>query len=350
MSSIISINLDSFIYAVRQAFDARIKKQGVFESHIKYTPFLDNTWQKPEDSNVVSLKHPLNEIVQHHWVAIPQYQRHDSVTLENIAWFALSIATLFADIEYLCKETLGYGIPSQQEESDDAKALWSLIQETVKSHFKEYAELFNLYAEWKYNPQIEKKEPVDWNVRPPCGMLYRTEFKALFDEIRNARFGNRQNQKNSHSQHRDKTDHRKTHNDQRKENPEQRSDHTEQRNENPEQRTDRRKQYDADSPRTNRAPQHRRKNDEMRDQREHGKRQRERKPQDSSNTEALQSALEACKTAIETMKNNSNTHELSLAPQNSFIRRHQHTLITDAGFDTDSRGDGNQRHVCIIKK
>lgn len=322
MSAIISINLDSFIYAIRQAFDARIKKNGQFESHLKYTPFLDNTWQKPEkEVDIPSLKTPLHAILQHHWTVIPHYQRHDSVNLENISWFALSIATLFADIEHLCKETLGHGLPLKQEQTDDAKALWTLITDAVKDVFKDYANLFELYAEWKYNPHIEKKEPVDWNVRPPCGLLYKTEFKALFDELRNARFGNRQQQRTSNTSqsrhHKDGSEHRK---------------HAE-----------------ADASKashTNQKSHHQRKTSDMR---EHKKPHKPKKLFDDGGT-ALKAALEDCKKAIETLNNDSNMHELSLPPQNSFLRRHQHTFITDAGFDTDSRGDGDQRHVCVIKK
>lgn len=326
MSSIISINLDSFIYSIRQAFDARSKKHGIFESHLKYTPFLDNTWQKPDSADISSLKTPLSEILKHHWVAIPHYQRHEPVTLENISWFALSMATLLADIDYLCKESLGYGLPSKQDQTDDTKALWALVTNSVHEVFKDYASLFDIYTEWKFNPHIEKKEPVDWNVRPPCGVLYKTEFKALFDEIRNARFGNRNQSKNQHTQHKDKAGRNNDHSEQNR----QKTDDSNHRSTEKPQRQHKPRQHD----------------DAARDDR------RSRRPKKlfEDGGAALKAALEDCKKALETMKENSNLHELALPPQNSFIRRHQHTFVTDAGFDSDSRGEGDQRHVCIIKK
>lgn len=301
MESIFSINQDSFIYAVRQAFDARTRPHGAFNSHLKYTPFLENTWEKPSESSISTLGQPLNEILKHHWNAIPQYQRREKVNLENIAWFAHSIATLFADIEHLLKSVLGHGLPQKNAESTE---LWALITTSVQNVFHEYAELFNAYADWKFNPPIEKKETIDWNVRPPCGLLYKTEFKALFDEIRNARFGN----KFSKPQGRRSTD----------------------------------PKAQAAKPLSTDHPPYQDK------RRERDK--PERKHLQIDQTALLQPALEECKKAIETLKNNDNIHEISLSPQNSFVRRHQHTTITDAGFDTDSRGEGAYRHVCIIRK
>jgi predicted RNA-binding protein Jag len=53
--------------------------------------------------------------------------------------------------------------------------------------------------------------------------------------------------------------------------------------------------------------------------------------------------------AIARLKEDSGLQEVLLKPQNSFIRREQHVVISDAGFGTESRGEGKERAVCIIR-
>ena len=71
---------------------------------------------------------------------------------------------------------------------------------------------------------------------------------------------------------------------------------------------------------------------------------------DQKQQQHLEEALEEARTAIQKMIKNKNIPELSLAPQNSFIRRHQHSLITESGFETESLGESRSRHVCIKRK
>ena len=61
----------------------------------------------------------------------------------------------------------------------------------------------------------------------------------------------------------------------------------------------------------------------------------------------LEDALKEVHKAIAALKVNPNLGEVALKPTNSFIRRQQHSLAVELGFDTESRGEGRDRGVVI---
>ncbi len=282
---------------MRQALQARLNSSLEFNSHLKYTPFLDNTWEKPKEANLESLTKELKAIVEHHWNAIPQYKRSESVNLENIAWFAHSIACLYADTTQLARETMGLEFLENKEASQE---FWNTLFKVIKDVFQDYSVLFTAYVEWKNSSEASKTtEKTDWTIRPPCGILYRTEFKALFDEIRRNKFGKKPFGKDSH-----KKDARNDKDKKSKEGSEHKP-----------------KSYPK----------------------------RERAPVRESNEFELNAAKAECTKALETIKKNSKIPEIPLSAQNSFIRREQHTLINEAGFQSESRGEADKKHVCIVR-
>jgi predicted RNA-binding protein Jag len=58
-------------------------------------------------------------------------------------------------------------------------------------------------------------------------------------------------------------------------------------------------------------------------------------------------ALEEVRTAAAALKKNPGHGEIQLKPNNSFIRRQQHSLAVEMGFDTESRGEGKDRGVVL---
>jgi len=307
MNVIFSINHDTFIYSVNQAFNARNDAKSGFNSHLQYPPFLESTWKKPKNIDIESLKKPLISIIRHHFKAIPHYKRKEAVNLENISWFAQSTACLYSDISFLLQEVLSIVFSIDNESSSE---VLSLIKTTMNQVFKDYSTLLYSYLEWKSQPKDTETTKVDWNVRPPCGLLYRTEFKALFDEIRQAKFGkkpfsNKNKSENSANKHGQNSKPQSSKHD--------RPSNTDSRQKRGYQKPDRREEHKVSA-------------------------------------EQLQSALNECEKALENIKNNSKIHEIPLSAQNSFVRRKQHALITEAGFFTDSRGEAALRHVCILRE
>jgi hypothetical protein len=323
----LSLNPDSFIYSTHQAFAARSQSDGGFRSHLRYEPFLNQSWQVPKNLDFTNFKSLLVHIINHHFQVLPHFQRKEQLNIDNIAWFSQSVATLFADIEYLLSAFTGRKLPkfkgsslpkvthskhiilvikkhfesvknfqeNQLETSltpspcsleiDEtfehfyAQELWSLIASFAKKTFGDYFYLISTYAVWKFSIQETQQESIDWNVRPPCGAVYQNQFKELFEKERQERFLKR-NDKNSKGN--------KTKNFQQNE-------------ENQEQKY-------------------------------------------------LEFALKETKSAIQKMTKNKTIFEFNLAPQNSFVRRQQHNVATEAGFDTESRGESRGRYVCIRRK
>jgi len=64
-----------------------------------------------------------------------------------------------------------------------------------------------------------------------------------------------------------------------------------------------------------------------------------------SEADLLKEIIKGCKE----LRENSNLSEFPLAPQNSYNRRRQHQLIGEEGFGSNSSGDGDNRHVVIVR-
>lgn len=367
-----TINQDSYLYAVHQAQDARLKADGSFQSHLRYEPFLLKTWTRPEPFNLSSFKKNILEVVDHHFHTLPNYRRKESLTADNLAWFALSIATLLADLDTLVLAYTGMPLPKfntpslpkqnnsknvalaiqkwaeTQKPSADAsegspakfslfplldennvdvsdlftQELWSLVTSFIKKVFGSHADLFVSYVEWKYSDVKEQDAPIDWSVRPPCGSAYRRQFKELFDDRRN-RF--------------DKSDKGNKNSGKRPEAPAAKKESTDEKSA-PKKFQEHKRPRHEDAPRPNGA-------------RLNGNGRHPHSNDDGAqNQQALDAALKEAHLAIEKIQNDRTLPEFSLKPQNSFIRRQQHVLIAEAGFETESRGEGPERCVCIIQK
>lgn len=366
----LSMTKDSFVFSVHQAYVGRMKSNGIFDSHLRFEPFLDGTWKREDKPSLLSFKKELTKILEHHFNILPNYRRNEVVDLENISWFAHSIAVLFADMEKLLLAYTGHGFPvlttasiphatnskniafaikkyadfghketeekyslfplidDQENQVDEfyIQELWSLIAFLSKRVFGEYSVLITSYIEWKYADKSVEKEVIDWNVRPPCGAAYRREFKELFEEERNnRRFGN------SGGRDRERKDTRNN-----------AASSTENRAPNNSSHSDDKKEKVFE---TKERPSHPKSNfrdrNRFKDKEPHIKSQ--------AHIENLNRALEETKAAVEKMKQDKDILEISLKPQNSFVRREQHMIISQAGFGTESRGDDQERCVCIVR-
>ena len=363
----LSIKPDAFIYAVNQAFEARSKANGEFNSHLRFEPFLTKTWTTPKNLDFSSFKTLLSEIIAHHFHILPNFQRNENVDIENISWFSHSIAALFADLDYLLLEFTGHKLPnlsgntlpkavsskniltaiqkyeaylnnndenkepyslfpllSEANETIDSQyiqEIWSLISSFTKKTFGSYFNLIQSYVLWKYTTKETTQEAIDWNVRPPCGAAYHKQFKELFDREREERFAKRNERNNKSKNDKDKKDQKFD---------DKKSSHS---------TSNIKFSHKEKSHKENTAPSFNGNSFQLNSS-----------AADQKQQQHLEEALEEARTAIQKMIKNKNIPELSLAPQNSFIRRHQHSLITESGFETESLGESRSRHVCIKRK
>lgn len=387
----LSINPDSFIYSVNQAYTARLKSNGAFDSHLCYEPFLIGTWVMPELREYNIFKKQLNDIILHHSMAIPHFQRKESVNLENIAWFSQSTAALFADIEFLLLNFTGASLPQlvknaipklnsnktivlalekysnylssadgskekmpfslfplSSEEGENLEnvysdEVWSFVTSYVRKYFAAYEELFVTYALWKYSKKEHIKEAIDWNVRPPCGAAYRKQFKELFDRERDEkRFARNERMSAKRGD---------------KEKPFAKKSDKAFDSKDKERKKDERRPQGASH--TDFKPKDAFRKDFIHKSEEASKQQQVRfgaqaaspllRETDDKNKNMEDALKEAHKGVLEMQKNPS-LFEFCLNPQNSFVRRQQHVVIAEGGFETESRGNARDRHVCILRK
>ena len=81
-------------------------------------------------------------------------------------------------------------------------------------------------------------------------------------------------------------------------------------------------------------------------------RKNSRKPKtgDEMTQRQTETVLQEVEKALETLRRQPDIQEIRLAPQNSFYRRIQHQKIVDAGFISQSVGEGSDRAVTIQRQ
>ncbi len=399
---------DSFLYACQSEFAARTKKDGSFKSHIRFESFLLDQFQRPLNATMNDFAQIVSAITAHHFQVTPQFRRHEPLNLETVSYFTCAIATLFADLETACKEMFGLGLPvipsEPPEYSSEAPVsnsllqarsnylirinegelisepfegfplkelgtlatseqamlwsceLWDTLADAIHSSFGEYADTAMAFAYWKYQ-ELEAKPDIDWRVRPPVGEAYAKAFKPM---LRNARAergsgGGRGGKPSFSDKGRPSSNRPPREHGPREHAPVELSapraqlpseqierapskrEHSERHESKPEfkERPARRESREGREPRG--GSEHRR---------DRGDRQAPNSAPQASEKQ-LEDALKEVHKAIAALKVNPNLGEVALKPTNSFIRRQQHSLAVELGFDTESRGEGRDRGVVI---
>jgi len=425
---------DSFIYACQSEFAARSKKDGTFNSHLRFEDFLTGTFSRPGNPTIKDVARIFAAIAKHHTHITPQFRRREPINLDTVAYFTCAIATLFADLESACKEFFGVGLPvipeTPPEYSADAPVasalliarseylktiqadssadlpfdafprpefatltgmqqsqiwsceIWDLVADVLHTAFGEYADATMGFAYWKYQ-EVPAKTEIDWRVRPPVGEAYAKAFKPLQRNARGDRGdrgGDRRGRDDrpprdrqrehgeKHAERQEARPPREKHAERQEarpprekhaERPEERAPR-EKHAERTEERAPREKHAERPEERGNRGRHGEHDRGDSRsthgrsDRRsEGGERHRSRRdaPDVSGRTQSteqqLNDALAEVRQAAETLKNNPALLEVQLIPNNSFIRRQQHSLAVEMGFDTESRGEGRDRGVVL---
>ncbi|MBX9704467.1 MAG: hypothetical protein K2X39_09975, partial [Silvanigrellaceae bacterium] len=226
--------------------------------------------------------------------------------------------------------------------------VWSLMASFTKKTFGAYADLILGFGVWKYSP-AEPVVEINWHEKPPCGEMYRKQFKELFQ--RDDRRGGASAHAGGGSPQGEERkpfsgEKRPFHDSQKNAKPVSPFAQTagpyaqdkQNKFERPE-RPDKRNHFERPQKSSFKTPQKRREN---------GDEQGNASAQ--STREQVDAALLEAKKAMETLSKDKKLHEISLVSQNSFIRREQHAYINDAGFPTESRGEQKERHVVVLNK
>lgn len=382
---------DSFLYACQSEFAARTKKDGSFKSHIRFDPFLVGEYQRPNSATWQNFVQLTTDIVRHHVSITPQFRRNEPLNLETVSYFSCSIATLFADLETACREMFGLGLPvipaeppEYSPEAPVSKSLlearnaflhqlnasqdfveefvpfpdggggadrpvqwscevWDTLADLIHSFYRDYADLAMGFAYWKYQ-ETEQKQEIDWRIRPPVGEAFAKAFRPLQRASRNDR-GASGTGRGERGASRGERGAGRGERDDRNKRPMKDARPDQGQSGARSHRSDEKAPISSDG----HGPKHRAPKDASpRPQRGRGTGPEKRDAGPTSEKQ-LENALQEVYKAIESLKSGHATGEVALAPNNSFIRRQQHSLAVDLGYDTESRGEGRERGVVIRK-
>lgn len=399
------INIDTFLFSCFETDTARRKKDGTFSSHLRYEPFLFGAFKPNRRKGMKGFLGDLADILAHHAQAIPHYRRGDQVTIDTLAWFTQSMTTILFDIEALLHDYCGINLPewpaalsavaddlpqldslmkeyasyqatlrkakkeeeapafdspikTPEQRAELAKEIWHLVATELKKTFGPYADLMVAFAAWKHTPKAAP-EKIDWRVRPPVGDAferYQRELNPLPPRGgRRERGGNDRGDRHGG----DRPDRREGNGEDRprrsfRDQDGESSPRREESREKP-ARDDRggrpqhgREDRGGRGPRDERPNRDRRERGEFRDR--HDRRPHHENGPRKSDPEELEGALQAARDAVEILQRNPEIMEVPLKPVNSFLRRQQHMIIIEAGFGTESRGEGAGRCVFVQRE
>lgn len=243
--------------------------------------------------------------------------------------------------------------------------LWDTVADAIHSSLGEYADTAMAFAYWKYQ-ELEIKANIDWRVRPPVGEAYAKAFKPM---LRNARLdrgsgGDRGGRggkptfsdKGRPSSSRPQRDLGPRDNGPQEHSPAELSSPRAQLPSEQLERAPSKNRVQSERPESKpelKERPARRESSEGREPRGGSAHRRDRADQQGPNNapqaseKQLEDALKEVHKAIASLKINPSQGEVALRPTNSFIRRQQHSLAVELGFDTESRGEGRDRGVVI---
>lgn len=350
----VNLGTDLFLYSCREAILVRQRKDGTFKSHLRWDPFLFKNYQLPSQLSLKQFRHTLNDVVRHQAQITPFYRRGKEITKENLPQFTESLSTLIADVGQLVLYWTGQELPfiptehveysgkfpvtaklierfdnfrlSESEESfvafsgdqfeatdgdTDSKThagedlalvfaceIWDMIAQALNEFISGYSESILYFVYWRYRKPEPEIKP-DYSVRPPVGEAYSMFMRGQQSSERRSGGGGG---------------------------------------------------YAGKPSRGGSGPG---KKDFSKDKRPPRKDGRggghDRKPRENK-ANGLDAALDEVREALGRMKAEPGLSEILLKPTNSFLRREQHTVVVENGFNSESRGEGNDRTVVIKRK
>ena len=409
------LNTDSFIFACHSADTARHKRDGSFNSHLRFDPFLMNSFRLPSNPGVKQLAGLARDILKHHFQVSPQFRRNEDIDLETISYFTMAITTIFADLETLFKNFTGMGLPRIPQnppeydtdypllqkaiakfqawvsDTSDEKGgfelypldsldadleaaaleqdvlsceIWDIISETLNPVFPEHGDAILSYAFWKYQPQSEA-EPIDWRVRPPVGELFAKHFRLPSGARRSRddkRGGGRDDKRGGGRDDKRGGGRGGDRGGERSGPPADKpfkkseglpaADFAEKPFKKSALKSEHSDEAGGESrpERAERGGASRSERSGERPKSDAGRTDRPRGDAPATGADELEVSLQEARDAMEQLNKNPKLQEVALAPSNSYVRRQQHSLIVELGYETESRGEGRSRAVYVRRK
>jgi len=296
------LSAERFVFACYEAVKNHEKIAGSFKK--------DWEWPHFETSKESSFSSKLNQMLEWHYGHHLGHLADKGLSISNLTYVTLHMAHLEKDFKRVCSESgmldVRDGRPLQVALNDLCSAIDQIFSKPLK-------DLSKIFFSWLYSKP--KLSVVDFNQVPPVGRYARMVINAR-DRQPSASPSTPEkaapNDAGALSEPREVST--------TSQDPSRRRD--------PDSHPDR--NVRPKPPRHDRGP-------------------RDRKPDQEKDLEQEAATLALVDQAIASLADNLSLQEIILAPQNSYYRRLQHQKAVDAGFISDSVGEGKERAVKISR-
>jgi hypothetical protein len=303
-SAQIEITLERFVFACYESVKTYEKMEGSYKKELE--------WPHLGSSHEVGFNEKLSQMLEWHYSNHMAHLVEKSLTISNLTYVSMHMAHLERDYKRLCSSSgmldSRSGRPLQVALND----LLLIIDRVFSKHIKDLAKNF---FSWLYTkPKISV---VDFNQVPPVGRYARMVI-------------NSRNKQSSPSPGEEGAGSLVS---------------SQETADEPKGARESKSRLDSERPR------HEKSSDRNhRSSRPTGERgPRDRKPDTEKDLEQEAATLALVDQAILTLSSTADLKEVVLAPQNSYYRRLQHQKAVDAGFISDSVGEGKERAVKISR-
>ena len=292
-----NVSLDFFLFAtfeegqtIKHLSEAaknqlNLKRWKHIQPYLESLDFLEEGASRPVSETIESseLCDLIPKLFEWYQSHHPSLAANAPLDYEVYGSISKDIALLVQDLELLLKIKLKNPLQPRHSECSESSTIWTTTEEQLKKHFPNYSEYFISYFEWIY--KRSKTEELDLSSVPPVGRYAMLIQRSLRNKNQSSRA---------------------SHNGQSK-------DQLGTRGQKRNFLTDKKDLKNF------------------------------KKDKDDSEKEAVKEAKEG----IEHLEKNPKLDHVDLAARNSFIRRLQHQYIVDAGFKSESAGEGSERRVRI---
>ncbi|MEN9834124.1 MAG: hypothetical protein RL011_317 [Pseudomonadota bacterium] len=318
------VPIDYFLYSCLE--QERLERaQGGTTPTVQW-PELSTSSDKVLDSSA-PFESQVPKLCQWYSDRFPELTSNRKIDHEQLVEVVPAFVAMCRDIAALFKLKSERELPSLPVKEGEDRSPWDVIEDTIRRYFSSNSHLFLRFLSWAHG--VEKVEEFAPGSRPPVGRYAPPPLPRSGSRDRDARPG--RHDRDARPGRHDRPSGGKGRGDRggKQEKPEYRP------------RQDRPARPDRDRNRSN---------PNQKDQGpQHDQRRRPRK-NDEETAKLTEKALAEVSQAISTIRTDSSVHEITLLPTNSFYRRIQHQEVVDAGFVSNSVGEGADRAVKITRK
>ncbi len=302
------VSPERFIFACYEAQNHLSRIDGSFKKEFE--------WPELDHSTVEAFNSRLDRMLTWHYSNHSVFHSHQVTDLSSLTYLSIQLAHLEKDFKRLCSQC---GMLEDKNGRPVQIALTDLIAGITKIYPKALTEYISGYFKWIYTKP--KVKIVDFNQVPPVGryakmVIHSRENKPFVEPIEDSPISDTPKASRAPDASR---------------------------------APEARHPGKGHPPSSSSAPRERGNQAEGKRDSRRERPPRDRKPEAERNPAQEEMTLSFVDTAMKLLQSDKDLREVVLDPQNSYYRRLQHQRAVDAGFNSDSVGEGKDRAVKISK-